>query len=194
MSLPRPASLLSITIALLVLSVGVNALQSRRILALVASSAITPTTIGQTAPPIVGFSLAGSPREVALRGNLPTLVYYFDPGCTYCEQNWPNLQALAAAAEGRYRMLAVSAKRDLRQYLDDRQLNLDVVEGLSAAARAGFGFAGTPHTIVVSPDGMITHDWRGAFTPRGQRQLEDLFGVELPGITPPPADAPPAAR
>ena len=190
MSWRRPVPLFSATIGLLVFSVSLNALQTRRILALVSTNAVTPTTIGRTAGPLVGFSLSGVPREVTLRSDRPTLVYYFDPACTYCQRNWPNLEALAAAAPGRYRVIATSAKRDLRRYLTGRQLSLDVVEGLSVATWTSFGFSGTPHTIVVSPEGMVTHDWRGAFTPRVQRQLEDLFGVDLPGMAPPSVEAP----
>jgi hypothetical protein len=183
--LSRPLNVLTITTVLLVASASVNVIQAQRIRSMVSASPFTSKLIGQTAPPLVGFSLAGMPWEQPLRGSLPTVVYYFSRTCKWCELNWPSVQALAAAAAGRYRVLAVSPDRDLANYVRAHEVRMDVMEGLTEQTRERYGFSGTPRTVVVSSGGLITHDWFGMFVQRNQRQIEDLFEVALPEITVP---------
>ena len=182
----RPNAFVASAAVLLALSAGINVLQARRIHSLIDASTPVSPAIGTAAPPLVGFSLSGAPREVGLRTGVPTLVYYFSPTCVWCERNWENIRSLTLAAGAKYRLVAVSSARGLKKYMDDRRLTVDVVEGIGENTRSRFGFGGTPHTVVVSGEGVITHDWRGAFTPRTERQIEDLFDVALPGVLPAP--------
>jgi peroxiredoxin len=140
--------------------------------------------VGLSAADLSGFSLEGVPRTVDLPTPLPVVVYFFSPSCAWCERNWANVEALSRAASHRYRVVAVSTERSLKAYVTERRLTVDVLEGLDERVRRSFGFTLTPHTIVVSPEGLITHDWRGAFTPRVERQVEELFDILLPGVAP----------
>jgi len=176
-------------LVLLAVSAGVNVLQAQKIKSM-RDSGKPPSSIDRVAAPVAGFSMAGLPLELAPRGDVPTVLYYFSPTCSWCDRNWDNIGALVAAANGRYRVVAVSTTRGLREYADTRGLNLDVIEGISENTRQAFGFTSTPHTLVVSTEGVITHEWRGAFTPRIERQIEQLFGIELPGIRSAPAETP----
>lgn len=168
--------------ALLIISAGVNVLQARRIQSLMVEQASAATVIGQSVAGLDGFSASGAPVHIALRGGLPTVVYFFSPTCSWCERNWANVQALAARALDRYRVLAVTASRGTAAYLRSRGIEVDVLEGISDNMRKDLGLSGTPHTLVISSEGLITHDWRGAYTPRVERQIEELLGVVLPGV------------
>lgn len=185
MSRPRPQVFLLTVLVLFALSAGVNILQAQRIHSLLDFQSTPPSTIGKRITAITGFSSSGESRQLDLRATVPTVVYYFSPTCGWCERNWPNVKALAAGADGRYRVLLLSSARDTRAYLNARELGqFDVIEGIDEGTRRAFGFAATPHTIVVSNGGLVTHDWRGAFTPRVERQLEELFAIDLPGLLP----------
>jgi hypothetical protein len=167
------------------LSAGINVLQAHRIRSLLETIQVSPT-IGAPAPLLSGFSVTGVARELPFKAGLPTIVYHFSPTCTWCERNWENIRALDAASQKRFRVVAVTTARNVGPYMAARKLKVDVIEGISENVRSRFGFGGTPHSVVVSSEGVITHDWRGAYTPRIERQIEELFGVALPGISPPP--------
>ena len=186
----RPTIYVSSVTILLALSAGINVLQAQRIRSLNAANIPVSPAIGQAAPPIQGFALDGQPQDISLRAGVPTVVYFFSPTCSWCERNWANVEALRNQAAGRYRVIAVSKTRDLRAYVGAHGLGIDVVEGISDNTRQSFGFSGTPHTVVVSSDNVITHDWRGAFTARIERQIEELFEIRLPGVLPNPTDTP----
>jgi len=40
----------------------------------------------------------------------------------------------------------------------------------------------TPQTIVVSPEGQVVENWTGAYTEEQQKQVEQYFGITLPGL------------
>jgi hypothetical protein len=173
-------------IALLMLSISaaVNVLQAQRIRALEGRQASGISLVGRGLPELTGAAPTGTPRRIDLTGAQPTVLYYFSPSCGWCDRNWANLEAIAAGARGRYRVLAVTSNRGTSEYIRERRITLDVLEGLDENSRQAVGFSLSPHTIVVSADGQITHDWRGAYTPRIERQIEDVFGVLLPGVDP----------
>jgi len=179
----KPVSVLGATLLLLLLSTGVNVLQAQRIHSLVSANPSVSSVVGRTVKSLTGLSLDGSPVDISLRADRPTVVYFFSSKCKFCDMNWTNIQALASAAMGRFRVVAVSTERGLRGYLAARHVTVEVLEGISDNTRESFGFSGTPHTVVVSFEGLVTHEWRGAYTPRMQRQIEDLFDVALPGPT-----------
>ncbi|HUR21420.1 MAG TPA: hypothetical protein VMZ90_11465 [Vicinamibacterales bacterium] len=181
----RSSVLPVLTAALLMLSVGVNVMQARRIKTMVNAKAAAVSSVGRRVVPLEGFSPEGTPvlRDVAR--DVPTVLYYFSPTCVWCDRNWDNIRALEGGAQGRYRVVLVTRARDVRQYLSERGLALEVVEGISDTVVEAYRFNGTPQTVVASIEGVVSHEWRGAFTPRIERQLEELFGIYLPGIAAP---------
>ena len=183
-----------LTAALLMLSVGVNVLQARRIKTMVDARAAAVSSVGHQVVPLEGFSTEGVPVRRSVARDVPTVVYYFSPTCVWCERNWDNIRALDQGAQGRYRVLLVTRARGVRQYLAERGLNVEVVEGVSETTVEAYKLNGTPQTIVASIEGIVTHDWRGAFTPRIERKIEGLFGVALPGVVMPVNPAPDQAR
>lgn len=189
------SSLVSVaTAALLMLSVGVNVLQARRIKTMIDAKAAVASSVGHQVVPLEGFSTDGVPVLRPVARDVPTVLYYFSPTCTWCDRNWDNIRALDRGTQGRYRVVLVTRARGVRQYLAERGLNLDVVEGISESVVEAYRLNGTPQTVVASIEGIITHDWRGAFTPRIERKIEELFGVLLPGVVLPVGPAPASAR
>jgi hypothetical protein len=183
-----------LTVGLLMLSVGVNVSQAKRIKDLVKARVSAVSSVGHQVVPIEGFSSDGAPVLKPVGKDIPTVLYYFSPTCAWCDRNWDNIRALDRGANGRYRVLLVTRARGVRQYLADRRLDLEVVEGISESVAEAYKLNGTPQTLVASIEGIVTHDWRGAFTPRMERQIEDLFGIALPGVTLPVTPAPAPAR
>lgn len=173
--------------ALLVASVSVNALQAKKIFDLMEPSRPVRSHVGEVVQPIEVRDADGGDISVALDRGTPTLVYFFSPACAWCERNWANIQAIADAADGRYRVVAVTSEADLSAFSQKHPLkNVQVFGGLSQESHDKLGFTGTPHTLVVSAQGIVSHEWAGAFQGASVRQLEELFNVVLPGLSPVP--------
>ncbi len=169
--------------ALLALSVGVNVLQAQRIRAMVIRSERSGALVGTKAVPIQARTSEGLSTRVVFDANLPTVLYYFSPTCGWCDRNWTNIEALAASAKGRYRVVAVTSAQDVRAYVERHKLSVEVLEALPDDVLQAYRFTATPHTVVVDAHGLVTHEWRGAFRNRIANQIEDLFGVVLPGLS-----------
>jgi hypothetical protein len=185
------SSLVSVlTVVLLMLSVGVNVLQARRIKAMIDARASAASSIGHPIVPIKGYSLEGVPVLKSVAKDVPTVLYYFSPTCVWCNRNWDNIRALDRGAHGRYQVVLLTRARGVREYLKQYGLEIEVVEGISESVVEAYKLGGTPQTIVASIEGLVTHDWRGAFTPRIERQIEELFGISLPGMVLPVNPAP----
>jgi hypothetical protein len=110
------------------------------------------------------------------------VIYLFSTTCRWCEQNWANVMALRTSRGDRFRFIAVAAEAISGEFVQARQLDLELVGGLTKESMDELGPGPTPHTLVVSRDGVVSHEWLGAFTGRTQRQIEALFGVSLPGL------------
>jgi hypothetical protein len=65
-----------------------------------------------------------------------------------------------------------------------RGLDFPVYYEPSLATYKSYKLGGTPHTIVISPDGKVMNDWAGAYNAELRPEVEGFFGVSLPGIKP----------
>jgi len=120
----HPFSWVSAVMVLLVLSVGVNVLQARRIWSLIGRPAPESQLLGKRVGSIQGVSLDGQPTTVSLQGSLPTVLYHFSSTCAWCERNWQNLEAVAQAAAGRYQVIAVTTEKGVQSYVQQRGLTV----------------------------------------------------------------------
>jgi peroxiredoxin len=168
---------------LLLASTAVNVLQAQRIQLLLDGTNAVASNVGDVAVPVSGFSRSQEAITVTFNDPLPTVLYYFSTTCGWCDKNWDNIKALNASAAGRYRLVGLTADRGLESYASRHGLDFEIVEGISENIRTAYSFYGTPHTVVVDGEGRITHDWRGAFNPRIERQIGDLFAINLPGLS-----------
>ncbi|HSC07941.1 MAG TPA: hypothetical protein VLD59_14040 [Steroidobacteraceae bacterium] len=93
------ARLLPATVlGLLLVSVCVNVLQAARINTLLETRAAPLAPLGALAPVLDGVTTSGVRSRVAFDDGKPAVIYYFSSACGWCERNWPNVEALAAAS------------------------------------------------------------------------------------------------
>lgn len=175
---------ISVVMVVLVASVGVNVLQAQKIRALVSRPSVASPVIGKQVLSLRGVSPHGAPIDIALKGALPTVLYHFSSSCGWCERNWRNIEAVAEAAAGRYRVVAVTTEKNVQSYLQQRGISLEVVEQIDPELERLLNLAGTPKTLAIGSDGVVTHEWLGAYQNRVGRQIEELFGLTLPGTAP----------
>jgi len=170
---------------LLVLSVGLNVILAREVrkLRAGAQTGATLSRVGQLLPSLVGRDTEG--RLVKVRfddRSIPTLLYVMDPGCTWCRRNSGNMNSLINQANGRYRVVVISLSTlGLEQYRRAFGVSAPMLT-VSDSAATDFGSAGTPRTLLVSPEGRVLDDWIGAFSASTARKIEETVGVQLPGL------------
>jgi hypothetical protein len=49
-------------------------------------------------------------------------------------------------------------------------------------ARKALKLSGTPETLLVSSEGVVVNDWRGAYGPDIVSSLQEVLGVKLPKL------------
>jgi len=179
----RLASTTALLRSLLVLSVAINVGLAVRLNRAPLSSQRRALPTGGTAPSLLLRGVS-SPDEVLdfRSGAMPILLYWFAPHCGWCQQNLPNLRALAAQSAGHYRLVPVSSVpvTDLVEYAQKNDFGVPVYRISQAAAR-DYGLEGTPDTILLSPRGALVGRWAGAYSPRLLTEIEGALKVNLPG-------------
>jgi hypothetical protein len=169
---------------LLIVSVSVNVLQANR---LRSSAEARVSIVAHVGRPVAPFAVIDAQRRavtIQFDRGVPTVLYYFRPACLWCERSWDNVRAIAAHADGRYRVVALASETELGDFRRDHDLPFEVYGGLPARTRNALGFTSTPRTVVVSPQGLISHEWAGVYTGSLERAVEDFFEISLPGLAP----------
>jgi peroxiredoxin len=166
----------------IVVSVALNVVQSRRIVALQRAVELGGRSSGIAAGTLIPDVRArdGQGRELTLRydsaSSKPTVVYAFSPSCVWCRRNAQKFNSLVAQASGRYTFIGLALNRQgLQEFVTEHGLKVPIYEALDAP-----GFSGTPQTVVVSPKGTVMATWSGAFLGPTKTQVERYFGVHLP--------------
>jgi hypothetical protein len=149
------------------------------------SATIAPPPTGITVPSISVQDLLGRRYTIPLQGaQQSTVLYFFRPGCGWCDRNFENIKTLASLRGVTYRFVALSITEvGVKEYIRSHPLNFDVYTAVSADFRQQFGIRGTPQTIVVSTGGQVVKNWEGAFSGNLRREVEAYFDVRLPGLT-----------
>jgi peroxiredoxin len=139
---------------------------------------------GTFLPAFDGVDLNGGLETVRFEEDpRPTVLYIFSPSCHWCERNMDNLKELIARKGDEYRFIGISLSKDgLGQYVEKNDLAIPVYTDLSQETKKVYKLGATPQTIVVDPDGKVSQDWVGACTGEQQKQVEQYFGVSLPGL------------
>jgi peroxiredoxin len=110
----------------------------------------------------------------------PTVIYFFRPGCTWCERNASTLGSLAGQVSARYRMVGLSMSCEgLDEFLALHPMAFPVLSNPSPANLASMRLRVTPSTIVVSPQGVVLRSWSGAYIGETKSSVEAFFGVSL---------------
>lgn len=139
---------------------------------------------GEAVLPIDARALDGRLARIDPKGALmPTVLYVWDPNCGWCLRNQASVLALARQTRGRYQLILVSLSR-----LKPAESSwLEEYAGLvyhapTEATKRAYSLGGVPQTIVISQAGTVQKLWRGAYVEEVRREVENYFGIRLPGI------------
>jgi len=137
--------------------------------------------LGSRAPQFRGTNRAGETVQLDYaRSGKTTLLYVFSPTCHWCERNLANIKAVVA---GRPDLNIVGV--NIGPKLDDttvQGLPFATILRRDSATVGAYRFAGTPATILVSPDGRVLQAWAGAYAGKTASDVSKALAVNLPGL------------
>lgn len=123
----------------------------------------------------------------------PTILYFLSTSCSWCEYNIMNLKKLGEVVGDRYRVLVMSilslpatpSASDLQSYRDRiakyNDLKFTIYDAPSQV-KDEYLLIEVPATVVVSPKGEVLKVWFGPYRGNIRREIEEYFGIKLPGI------------
>jgi thiol-disulfide isomerase/thioredoxin len=139
-----------------------------------------PVQKGERAPALRRPDLAGNVVDLAASRREPTLVLFWSPGCTHCQDLLPTIRAFEQAV-GPERLVIVSrGPIGLNQDVGFRATVL--LDDDSSISRT-FGVSGTPAAVLLDPRGVVaTPVARGVVAVRSALgAVEALFSQSLAG-------------
>jgi len=141
--------------------------------------------VGATVSPVKAHSLDGQTAVISYgAGDQPVVLYVFTPQCIWCARNLANLKTLLAQKQGAYRFVALSlTDKDINEYVSNSQLDCPIYFNPTEESFREYKLGGTPQTIVISREGKVLKNWIGAYTGQQQTEVEEFFGISLPGMT-----------
>jgi peroxiredoxin len=171
---------------LLVASIITNLLLARKVRVqeqmLIAMSA-KANLIGLTVPPIDVRTADGQVQRITHSGDRATVLYIFRPECGWCEKNVANINALAAQINQKYRILGVSLPSErAREYVDQGILQFPTYSEVEETTQLAYKLGPTPQTLVISSEGRVLKNWKGAYSSTLKQEIEEYFNLHLPGI------------
>ena len=182
------SSLLLVTLALLICSVALNVLLARKTQTLRSSLLKVKSegslAVGASLPPIEAKDMEGKSATIRYGPTeLPTILYVFTPPCSWCRKNIQNIKTLAARTNGEYRLIGLSLSSDrLSEYVASAGFEFPIYSELSPNVVIPYRLGSTPQTILISNEGKLVKEWMGAYTGNVKKEIEQEFGLELPGI------------
>jgi len=153
---------------------------------LVALNAPPPSLeVGATVSPINAHILDGQTAVIPYdSGGQPVVLYLFTPQCPWCARNLANLRTLLAQKHDAYRFVALSlTDKEINDYAAKTQLDCPIYFNPTEESLREYKLGSTPQTIVISREGKVLKNWLGAYTGQQQSEIEQFFGITLPGMT-----------
>ncbi|HHJ14417.1 MAG TPA: protein disulfide oxidoreductase [Gammaproteobacteria bacterium] len=144
-------------------------------------SGAPPGLSGQIVQPdrVAGGTTAGRLDLAAY--DKPMLLYFFAEWCPICKLQNPVIENIAED----YPVIGVAMQSGdagkIRRYLEQRGLNIPVVNDPSGRISRSYGVNGVPAAFVIGPDGEIRYSTRGYATEAGLRSRLWLAGEAGPG-------------
>ena len=173
---PRPSAVLVV----LLISLTLNMVQGARLRSFARADDTGPA-IGTRLPALEVLGESGR-QDDDPAGTSATITYYFSRSCTWCIRNWPSVAALEKQTRSRFRFRAVTGAPSSTVDLIGHGVDFPVFTARHPWQLRAYGFRGTPHTVVVSPQGQLLHSWIGAYTGGVKRDIERFFQVRLPEV------------
>lgn len=123
---------------------------------------LTRHQIQQVAPQIIGLDLEGNALQISYRQyDKPLIVYFFADWCPICKFQNPVIRSLAED----YPVLAIAMQsgnnQQLKQYLQQHELMLPVINDSDGAISSAFGVRGVPAIFVIQQDANIATSTSG---------------------------------
>ncbi len=119
------------------------------------------------APPFALRTLSGEVLQLtALRGQ-PVVLNFWATWCEPCRHEMPALQALYAAENEHFRLIAVNLGEPaaaVQAWVHEFGLTFDVLLDENEQLFALYRLRGVPSTFIIAPDGVITHIYFGPVT------------------------------
>lgn len=167
---------------LLCVSLIANGFQGLRLLELEGVlDAKSDLRVGSSVPAIQGKTLGGQLATIGYSGQLPTVLYVFQPSCIWCLRNQENITAMTERLAGKYRLIGLSLATDgLDEYVKKHNIRFPVYTDLTPDAIEAYRLGGTPETLVISPDGKVIKNWQGAYFGTTASLVEKFFSITLP--------------
>ncbi len=139
--------------------------------------------VGTKVPAITATTRDHRREVIDYAGNMPTVLYIFEQSCGWCTRNLKNINALVQHSGERYRFVGLALSPEgPYNFSSASKLGFPVYTDLSNRVRRALRIGPTPHTVVVSTEGVVIHDWVGAYSGQMQGDVEHFFGVSLPGL------------
>jgi peroxiredoxin len=141
---------------------------------------------GASVPPVRAKDLNDSPRSIIYNeSDKPTVLYVFSPACGWCQRNLNNMKTLVELRDRSYEFIGLSlVSEGLQEYMKSNKIGYLVLKEPVSETVERLGLAGTPKTIVISPEGRVLKSWLGAYSGEVKTQVESYFSVQLPGLSP----------
>ena len=141
---------------------------------------------GMSVQPITAMNLDGKQETISYAEHgKPTVIYVFTPSCSWCDRNNRNINTIVGLKRESFRFIGLSlADNGLSGYVDLHDLKFPIYRSLAPESIEMLGLGSTPQTIVISADGRIIKNWVGAFGGGLEPEVEEFFGVQLPGLDP----------
>lgn len=120
------------------------------------------------APPLALEHLDGTPIAATELRDKPMVLVFWATWCGVCQSEMPDLEAFAAAADGRYRVVAVSHEDGpvLRRWAAKRAPSaLLVARDPGGRASAAYRVESLPTHVIIDRQGRVVHDFSGAADP-----------------------------
>lgn len=141
-------------------------------------------TLGKIVKPLTVQDLNGNDLSIDYKNSdQPTIIYIFSPDCAWCDRNLQNIKDLYEKTQKQYRFIGVSVQRDSAvKHSEEKGILFPVFYNPSDLSRIEYNIRSTPSTYVISPDSKIIKFWAGAYDNATQKDVEDFFQVNLPGL------------
>jgi len=176
---------------LLVTSVTLNLILAKQLRGanakLAAFNAESTVEIGASVPDIEARTPDGKEITYSFAtAKRPTVLYIFSPSCGWCKKNQDNLKVLYETKSSDFQFVGISTSNtNVQEYIEGQNWKFPVFTQPSVAVASAYKIGGTPQTFVVSEDGKVMKNWKGAYSARIQKEVEDFFHISLPGLRQP---------
>ena len=140
--------------------------------------------LGSSVPEIVAYRLGGAKETVRLVGtDRPTLLYVLRPDCHWTLQNMPNFNALSDASGREFSVVGLSLSAlGLAEFVQGYHVSVPIYYGADPRVIERLGVSGTPETLLISTRGTVLRSWRGAYSPKVQKEIGSQLQLQFPGL------------